>query len=100
MEILLSKKYKLESDPIHGYNLFERKLVEKLAKGSKRGKNAEKTGEFEEVWKIIGYNMTIEGALNKAINLNLHTKNVQVNLKEFLELYKKEKAELTQLLMV
>jgi hypothetical protein len=98
MEIKISDKYRLVSQEV-GFDVIEKVVRHKNKKGEK-GINAEKTGETYESDNVLGYNMSLEGAIKKLIHLTLHTKKLKLTLSEFLEEYKKEKERIEELINV
>lgn len=60
--------------------------------GRKKVQHKDGTSTIE--WKILGYGLTIESALNKIILCRMSARNSEVlNLKQFFEAYKSERLE-------
>ena len=61
-------------------------------------KTKKDTGETYTSRKELGYGYSLLSAINRIVNEELASKNITVDLKEYLELFKQEKEELKLLL--
>lgn len=60
--------------------------------------NAKDPLKRREEFKEAGYSMTLETAVHKIINYRVSKKEETLTLQKYLEMYKKERLELTKLL--
>ena len=87
MNIAIGDRFKLNQSPSCRFDLIE--IV------TRKKKDSEETYPAESV---IGYDMTLENAINRIILEKMKSNEETVTFREFLDEYKKEKEEIEKLI--
>ena len=92
--IIKVKNYKLIQREEKGFDLIKEVDAQKLGTGTMQSPNGEKYLRDEE----IGYNMSLENCIQTIIHLELCKSNETVDLKTYIDEYKRVKNEITNIL--